>query len=68
MGKLEQFKKLEGFKSAVSFVTAAKDASGGFHDTPGENATLTTTYYAVQVLAEAEQTEDVRKALDGTAK
>lgn len=65
LGKLDQFKKREDFMSAVNFVVSAKDASGGFRDTLGENATLTATWYAVQVLAEAEQTEEVRKALDG---
>jgi len=65
LGKLEVFRKQEAYKAALNVILGAKDASGGFHDNTRENATLTATWQAVQVLAEAEQTEDVRKALDG---
>jgi prenyltransferase beta subunit len=68
LGKLEQFKKRDEFKGAVSFVVSAKDTvSGGFRDTLGENATLTATWHAVQILAEAEQTEEVKKAFENVA-
>jgi len=67
LGKLEQAKKLEEFKSALNFVVSAKDAAGGFRDTPGENATLATTWQALQVLLLADQTEEVKKAYQNIA-
>jgi len=51
LGKTSEFEKTEAYTSAIAFVNSLKDAHfGGYSDTIGQNATLSSTFHAIQVL------------------
>eukprot|EP01089_Gocevia_fonbrunei_P006020 TRINITY_DN1653_c0_g5_i1.p1 TRINITY_DN1653_c0_g5~~TRINITY_DN1653_c0_g5_i1.p1 ORF type:complete len:627 (+),score=156.48 TRINITY_DN1653_c0_g5_i1:147-2027(+) len=68
LGRFEDFRARAEFDSAIGFVVSMKDAeTKGFRNTASNNATIATTYQAVQVLKHKES-ELVSGALAGVEK
>jgi hypothetical protein len=60
LGKFTEFKNTEQYNSAVAFVAAQKE-TGGFHNVPSENATVLSTFHAVNVLKRADLSSEETK-------
>eukprot|EP01098_Paradermamoeba_levis_P006707 TRINITY_DN2786_c0_g1_i1.p1 TRINITY_DN2786_c0_g1~~TRINITY_DN2786_c0_g1_i1.p1 ORF type:complete len:349 (+),score=125.23 TRINITY_DN2786_c0_g1_i1:101-1147(+) len=64
LGKFKEFQATPQYTSAVNFVAAQKEF-GGYHDVPNKNATILTTFHAIQVLAKTQPTDEQNEKFFG---